>query len=99
MYPSPTYMKSSESKCLFKHGNKIIVRIEISDLYTNGILDLGQFFQRLEKEAGILKIKQLKVAPSKKIFESVSIDYFKTMGNKVLKYLRVALLQPMIQIR
>ena len=92
-------LRITESKCLFKHGNKIIARIEISDLYTNGILDLGQFFQRLEKEAGILKIKQLKVAPSEKIFESVSIDYFKNMGNKVLKYLRVALLQPVIQIK
>ena len=39
------------------------------------------------------------MAPSEKIFESVSIDYFKNMGNKVLKYLRVALLQSVIQIK
>ena len=62
-------------------------------VYTNEILDLGQFFQRLEKEAGISKINQLKVTPSEKIFESVSIDSFKNMGSKIFKSLRVALLQ------
>ena len=39
------------------------------------------------------------VAPSDKIFESVLINYFKNMGNKILKSLRVALLQPMTQIK
>ena len=84
---------------MFKHENNFVDRNEVSDLYTNGILDLGQFPQRLEKGAGKLKIEQLKVAPSEKIFESVSIDSFKNMGNKILKYLRVALLQPVIQTK
>jgi len=41
--------------CLFKHGRKITARYDVSDLYTNGILDLGQFFKRLEMQAGIKK--------------------------------------------
>jgi len=49
--------------CLFKHGRKITARYDVSDLYTNGILDLGQFFQRLEMKAGINKISQLKMVP------------------------------------
>jgi len=49
--------------CLFKHGRKITARYDVSDLYTNRILDLGQFFQRLEMQAGINKISQLKMAP------------------------------------
>lgn len=87
------------SICLFKRGNKILARFEIKDLYTNGILDLGQFFQRLETEAGILKIYKLKVAPCEKIFELVSMDSFKNMGNKILKSLRVALLKPVTEIK
>jgi len=63
-------------------------------MYTNGIFDLGQFFQRLEKEAGILNISKLKVAPSEKIFDTISNESFKLMGNKILQSLRVALLKP-----
>jgi len=37
----------------FKHGKQITARYNVSDLFTNGILDLGQFFQRLEKQACI----------------------------------------------
>jgi len=33
--------------CLFKHGRNITAKYDVSDLYFNGILDLGQFFQRL----------------------------------------------------
>ena len=80
--------------CYFKHGNKIIARFDVSDLYTNGLLDLGQYFQRLEMQAGIHEISQLKVAPWESIFEFTSIDIFKKMGNKELKSLRVALLKP-----
>jgi len=76
--------------CFFKHGKKIIARYDVSDLYTNGILDLGHFFQRLEMQAGINEISQLKVAPSENIFEHVSIDNLKIMGNKILNSLRVA---------
>jgi len=68
-------------------------------LYTNGTLDLGQFFQRLEKQAGTNKICKLKVAPRGNIFEKVSIDNFKNMGNKILKSLRVALLNPVTVIK
>jgi len=84
--------------CLFKQGKKITARYDVSDLYTNGVIDLDQFFQRLEMQAGIHKISQLKVAPWENIFEHTSIDNFKLMGNKILKTLRVALLNPVTQI-
>jgi len=86
-------LRITESICLLKRGNKVIARIDVDGLYTNGILHLCQFLQRLELQ-GILKISQLKLAQSEKIFESISIDTFKNMGNKKLKSLRVALLQP-----
>jgi len=35
-------------------------------------------------QAGINEISQLKVAPWENIFEHVSIDNFKIMGNKIL---------------
>jgi len=82
--------------CLFMHGKKITARY---DLYTNGTIDLGQFFQRLEKQAGIHKVSQLKVAPWENIFEHVSIDNFKMMGNNILKSLRAALLNPVTVIK
>jgi len=50
------------------------LRQDVSDLYTNGVFDLGQFFQRLEIQAGIHKISHLKVAPWENIFDQVSID-------------------------
>jgi len=84
--------------CFFKHGKKITARYDVGDLYTNGSLDLGQFFQRLELQAGKQKITQLKVAPWENIFENISIDKFKKMGNKILKSLRVALLNPVTLI-
>jgi len=68
-------------------------RIDVSDLYTNVTLDLGQFFQRLPKEAGIHKISQLKLAP-KKTLEVISIESLKNMGKIILNTLRVALLKP-----
>jgi len=80
--------------CFFKHGKQITARYNVSDLFTNGILDLGQIFQRLKMQAGIYKISQLKVAPREKIFEKVSMDDLKNMCNKTLKSLRVALLNP-----
>lgn len=46
---------------LFKHGRKITARYDVSDLYTIGTLDLGQFSQRLDMQAGINQIRQLKM--------------------------------------
>jgi len=63
--------------CLFKHGKKIAARYDLSELYT---LDLGQFFQRLEKQAGINKICKLKITPWGNIFEKNnhnSLTYFR----------------------
>jgi len=80
--------------CFFKHGKKITARYNVEDLYINGTLDLGQFFHRLEKQAGMHNINQLKMAPWENIFDNISIDTFKKMGNKTLKLLRVALLNP-----
>jgi len=42
-------LRIMDSLCLLKHGEKVIAGIDVSDMNTNGILDLGQFFQRLEK--------------------------------------------------
>jgi len=87
-------LRVTDSLCLLKHEKKVLARIDVNDMYTNGILDIGQFFQRLEKEAGILNISKLKVAPSEKIFDTISNESFKLMGNKILQSLRVALLKP-----
>jgi len=73
------------NKRLFKHGKKTTARYDVSDI---------QFFQGLGKQAGINKIFKLKVAPWGNIFEQVSIDNLKNMGNKIMKSLRVALLKP-----
>jgi len=53
--------------CLLKHGKKITARYDVSDLYTKGTTDLGQFFQRIEKQAGIHKVSQLKVKISSQV--------------------------------
>jgi len=45
-------------------------------------------------QAGINKISQFKMAPWENMFEHVSIDNFKQMGNKISYALRVALLNP-----
>ncbi len=65
-------LRITDSLFLLKHGKKVRVRIDGSDLYTNGVVGLGQFFQRLKKE-GILNISQLKVVPREKIFDTISI--------------------------
>jgi len=76
----------------------MIASINNGDLYTNGTLDLGQFFQRLQKEAGIHKISQLKLLPSKKALEVISFESFKHMGHIILNTLRVKLLNSVIII-
>lgn len=86
-------IKFNSATCSCKHGRKIIGKFGVSDIYANGILDLGQFFQRFETQAGALKTSLFKISPSEKIFESVSPNEFKTKGNKILKIIRVALLQ------
>jgi len=70
-------LRITDSLCLLRHGKKVIARIDVSDMYTNRILDLGQLYQRLKKEAGILNISQMKVAPSEKIFDTNSMESFK----------------------
>jgi len=70
-------LRITDSLCLLKHKKKVIAGIDVSDMYINGIFELGQFFQRLENEAGILNISQLKVAPSKKIFDTISMECLK----------------------
>jgi len=67
-------------------------------LCTNGTPDIGQFFQRLELQAGKQKSTQLKVASWDNIFQNISKDKFKKKGNKILKSIRVALLNPVILI-
>jgi len=59
-------------------------------LYTNGNLDLDQFFQWLEKQAGIHKINQVKMAPWENIFDNISPDTFKNRGNKKIKRIESA---------
>jgi len=47
------------------HLRQIMARYDVSDLYTNGTLDLSQFFQRLEMQAGIIKISLGKISSNK----------------------------------
>jgi len=70
-------LRITDSLCLPKHGKKVIAIIDVGDMYTNGILLLCQFFQKLEKEAGILNISKLKIAPSEKIFDNLSMNLSK----------------------
>ena len=87
------------AKCYIKRGKSILVYIQMNDLFINGKLDLGQFFPRLEEVANKHNIKKIQVAPSEKIFEFVSINEFKEMGNKLLKNLEVALLNQVTHIK
>jgi len=80
--------------CFFKHGRKITARYDVGDLYTNGSCNLGQFFQRLELQAGKQKIAQLKVAPWENIFENISIDKFKKNGQQNIKIIKSSATQP-----
>jgi len=66
----------------FQTWKEITARYDVGDLYTNGSLDLGQFFQGLELQAGKHKITQLKVARWENIFENISIDKFKKWATK-----------------
>lgn len=85
-------LKLSTSTCSLKHGKTILGHIKIDDLYVNGTFDLNQFFHRLEIEAGVFKIGQLQMSPSEPIFDFVSLQLFKNMGNDKLRKVEVALL-------
>lgn len=63
--------------CSNTHGRKITVKFKISDMYTNRKLDLGQSFQTLETEVGILGKSRIKISPSGNIFKFVSQNQFK----------------------
>jgi len=49
-------------------------------------------------QAGINEISQLKIEQWENIFKHVSINNFQQIGNKILKTLRVALLNPVALI-
>jgi len=68
--------------CYFKHGKQITARHDVRDLYTNGILGESQFFYRLEMQASIHQINQLKVAPWENIFKQVLIANFLANGQQ-----------------
>lgn len=90
-------LKLSLNQCCLKHGKVILKRIHVVDLCANGNFDLDQFFHRLNREAGSLKISQLQMAPSEQIFKFVPLDLFKKTGKKILNRVKVALL-PMVTI-
>lgn len=91
-------LKITPGRCYIKRGKSIIAYIPINDLFTNEKLDLGQFFSRLEEVAGKYRIDKLQVAPNEKIFEFISVNDFKNMGNKRLIKVKVALLNKVTQI-
>lgn len=91
-------LKISPLKCYIKRGKSIIAYIQINDLFNNGKLDLGKFLPRLEEVACKQGIDNLQVAPSEKIFEFISINEFKNMGNKKLINIKVALLNEVTHI-
>ena len=84
-------IKTFPNKCYTKKGKSILASIKMNDTFTSEKFDLGQFFSRLEKVAGSLNISKLQVVPSE-IFEFISINDFKDMGNKILKKVKIALL-------
>jgi len=85
-------LKLSSDNCFLKHGKRKLTHLQINDLITNGKVDLGKFFPRLEKVAGDLNIKMLRMSPNENIFENTDIEEFKNLGNKYLNKLKLALL-------
>lgn len=90
-------LKFNNHKCLFKHGKRIISPFLVNDFYSKGKFDLGQFFSRLNSEAGLQNIVNIKLSPSEQIFEFVSLNEFKNMGNKVSN-VEIALLTKVTKI-
>ncbi|OIC27728.1 hypothetical protein A7M48_19275 [Acinetobacter baumannii] len=91
-------LKIDKHKCLLKRGKQIITRFDMTNFYSNEIIDLDQFFQRLNEEARINSIIQTQLSPSEQIFEFVTIKNFKEKGNKILKNLKIALLNKVTKI-
>lgn len=77
----------------FKHEKKNIRRYKIGDFYTNRNLDLHQFFQRIEKQVGIYKIYQIKMAPWENIFENINRS-FQKYGQYKIKRIESSATQP-----
>lgn len=67
-------LKFNNLKCLFKHGKRIISQFSVNDFYSKRKFDLGQFFSKLNSEAGLQNIVNIKLSPSEQIFEFVSLN-------------------------
>ena len=88
----PMKLNLSSDHCFIKHGKEIIDKMMINEMFVKGKFDFGQFFPKLEIMANKHKVKHLVMAPNEKIFEFISINEFKNMGNNILINLRVGLL-------
>jgi len=92
-------LKLSSDNCFLKHGKRILTHLKFNDLVTNGNVNFGKFFPRLELVASNYNIKMLQMSPYEHIFKNIDIEQFKNLGNKYLINLKVALLPKVTLIK
>lgn len=85
--------------CAIKRNNKVLFRIDIASLSINGTVKLETLLSTVEKGIqGINKKKQItiekiRIEKGDPIFEKYSIEYFKKVGNKVLKEIEIIIFE------
>lgn len=56
-------IKTTKFNCLYKKGKRIYSQFSINGLYSKEKFDLGQFFQRLNTEAGLDNLVNFRMPP------------------------------------
>lgn len=90
-YSKMPRMYFANDKIVIKKGKKILFNKEFQNLITNGKIDLGQFFPKLEKVASNLDISTLQLSLEDNLLKMVHPLIFKETGNEILKNLKIVL--------
>lgn len=88
--------EDNNNDCLILKNNKIISKIDVSSSINNGEFDLDQFLPKLEQKVVDLKETKVKISLNDNLFERIRIQDLKVIGNRVLKFIEIAL-TPRIQ--
>lgn len=88
----------TKDRLVIQKGKTKLLLFELRDFITNGKVDLGHLFPKLEKVASNLKITTLRMSLDSALFANVKLNHFKEVGNEKLQKLNIVLVPPLTKI-
>lgn len=84
-------LKGKSPRCYLIKGKLTLDKISLVEFFVNGKFDLDQFFPRLEEVADKNKVDKLQLHLHDEIFNTIRVNAFKNIANKILRKLEIYL--------